>query len=117
MPADFDFDLESDLSKFDVACFPRLTAIKMAEIKAMVIPRNDQYVTAEQALFQFTSNPGGLVISNHPGTVIIRDVFIELKRNTVPVLRELARAIGIPQAYKMKKQELILAITPRLIFE
>lgn len=41
---------------------------------------------------------------------VMRDVYIDLKKNTVDVLKKLAKAQGIPLFSKMKKKELVTSL-------
>lgn len=75
----------------------------------LVVPRNQQYSSGEQGpFFSF------LAVN---GRTTYRDVFVELPKNVVPLLRELAKTLGVPGTSRMRKEEWVQAITPRIIFE
>jgi len=81
----------------------------MTEDKTFVVAKADQYIVdGVGALFRFSSPDGRKIHA---------DVYRELSMNVVPVLRALAKAMGIPSYSKMRKAELLQAITPRLYFE
>jgi hypothetical protein len=74
-----------------------------------IVAKADQYnVDGVGSLFRFNSPDG---------RTIHADVYRELSKNVVPVLRALARAVGVPSSSRMRKAELLQAIAPRIYFE
>lgn len=61
---------------------------------------------------------GSFFLFNSPnGRTIHADVYQDLSKNVVPVLRALAKTVGVPAYSKMRKAELLQAIGSRIYFE
>lgn len=80
--------------------------------KKLIIPKKDIYVVGTRSFFKFEG-----VLSDEGHKTIYRDVFIDLSKNCVLVLRGLCKVIGIPNSKSIKKAGLIKILTPLIIFE
>ncbi len=81
-----------------------------SEPRQLIIPKKNQYKIGDDKLFSF-------VLTTKKNSVCYRDNYADIEKNIKPVLVTLAKAIQLKNVSKMKKDELIAAITPYIRFE
>ena len=71
----------------------------------LIIPKSDQYLIMGDSFFQLRTND-----------LTLRDIYITLSKNTVNVLKQLAKEARIKGFSKMKKDQLLQSLTGLIIF-
>lgn len=82
------------------------------------IPSSDQYYVDQDHYFKILDS---VILHSKYGSknvnIIHRDIFVNISKNSVSVLKILAKFLEIKNYNKLKKQELIDNILPLLTFE
>jgi Rho termination factor, N-terminal domain len=82
-------------------------------MKTLHIPKSDQYTAAGLDLFQYPFPHG----ASNGDTLIERDLDRNVDKLLLPILKNFAKEIGIPNYSKMKKGELKPLVKSHIVFE
>lgn len=78
-----------------------------------IVKKEDQYMADSERWWQFKIQP----TTKQPHTCILRDLYIDLNKNVLPVLKRIFAALGLKAPAKSRKAYYVAALTEKLEFE
>ncbi len=94
-----------------------INQIKPQNIEKFVVKKEDQYLASypydNTHLWQFKILP----TTKEPHTCILRDLYVDLNKNVLPLLKRVFKALGMKAPANSKKAFYVAALTEKLEFE
>jgi hypothetical protein len=87
--------------------------IQSQNIEKFVVKKEDQYMSCGDHSWQFKILP----TKKETYTCILRDLYVDLNKNVLPVLKRVFKALGMKAPSNSKKAFYVAALTEKLEFE
>jgi len=91
------------------------TQNQIQNVAKFVVKKEDQYITSydNTHFWQFKILP----TKKETHTCILRDLYIDLNKNVLPILKRIFKALGMKAPANSKKAYYVAALTEKLEFE